>query len=170
MNRPFRVNIAALRHAPGSALRITLSGPVPALAMPEAAVVAGATASVTGRLEWASGGLLATLEVSAPWVGECRRCLQSASGTLHAVTRELFSEDAAAVEEGLAYPLRGDVVELLPLVRDALLLELPIAPLCKQDCEGLCPQCGGDRNLERCGCRAEVLDPRWAALGPLVGG
>lgn len=170
MNRPFRVNIASLRHAPGSALRVALSGSVPALAMPEAAVVAGATASVTGTLEWASGGLLATLDVSAPWVGECRRCLQPASGTLQAGTRELFSEDAAAVDEGLAYPLRGDVVELLPLVRDALLLELPLAPLCKQDCKGLCPQCGGDRNLEGCGCRVEALDPRWAALGRLAGG
>lgn len=169
MNRPFRVNIAALRHAPGTALRIALSGPVPSLAMPEAAILAGTMASVTGTLEWASGGLLATLDVSAPFVGECRRCLQPASGTVQAGTRELFSEDAAAVDEGLAYPLRGDVVELLPLVRDALLLELPIAPLCKQDCEGLCPQCGRDRNVEPCGCRVEVLDARWATLGRLAG-
>ena len=50
-----------------------------------------------------------------------------------------------------------------PLVRDAIALELPFAPLCSPTCRGLCPRCGGDRNLGECSC-TEAIDPRWAAL------
>ena len=50
-----------------------------------------------------------------------------------------------------------------PLVRDAIALELPFAPLCSPTCLGLCPRCGGDRNRSECTC-SEDIDPRWAAL------
>ena len=58
------------------------------------------------------------------------------------------------------YPLEGDQLDLRPLVRDALLLELPLAPLCREDCRGLCAECGADLNLGPCQCRP-ALDARW---------
>ena len=51
-------------------------------------------------------------------------------------------------------------------MRDAIVLELPMAPLCREDCRGLCPQCGADRNEAECGCVAP-RDPRWANLDVL---
>ena len=65
-----------------------------------------------------------------------------------------------------AYPLVDDELDLEPLVRDAVLLELPLAPLCREDCAGLCPQCGANRNEGACGCAAP-RDPRWATLDVL---
>ena len=64
------------------------------------------------------------------------------------------------------YPLEGDQLDLRPLVRDALLLELPLAPLCREDCRGLCAECGADLNLGPCQCRP-ALDARWRALDAL---
>ena len=69
--------------------------------------------------------------------------------------------------EGETYPLDDDTLDLEPLVRDALLLELPLAPLCTEDCAGLCPSCGADRNETQCDCRVDDTDPRWAALRSL---
>ena len=54
-----------------------------------------------------------------------------------------------------------------PMVRDALLLELPLAPLCSADCAGLCATCGANHNLTRCECVTTEIDPRWAALRSL---
>jgi uncharacterized protein len=66
------------------------------------------------------------------------------------------------------YPLEGDQLDLRPLVRDALLLELPLAPLCQPDCLGLCPRCGADLNTGPCSCVPD-RDPRWGALDVLQG-
>lgn len=61
------------------------------------------------------------------------------------------------------FPYTGDVVDLEPLVREQFVLAVPYAPLCKDDCLGLCPQCGTDRNVAPCACEAPI-DPRFAAL------
>jgi uncharacterized protein len=77
---------------------------------------------------------------------------------------ELFEQDPL---EGETYRLDDDAVDLEPLVRDALLLELPAVPLCAPECRGLCPVCGADRNETTCDCRTDEPDPRWAALESL---
>lgn len=60
-------------------------------------------------------------------------------------------------------PYDGEQVDLEPLLREQLVLAVPYAPLCREDCKGLCPQCGIDRNAETCACEAPP-DPRFAAL------
>jgi uncharacterized protein len=77
--------------------------------------------------------------------------------------RELYLEDGDGDE---TYRLVDDQLDLEPLVRDAVLLELPQAPLCRADCRGLCATCGANRNLEPCACRPPG-DPRWAVLDVL---
>jgi uncharacterized protein len=69
--------------------------------------------------------------------------------------------------EGESYPLAHDNVDLEPVVREAVMLELPIAPVCREDCKGLCPTCGVNRNDTSCNCDNEVKDPRWSALDTL---
>ena len=63
---------------------------------------------------------------------------------------------------------QGDSLELLELIREQVLLAIPMRPLCREDCLGLCPQCGQNWNQGRCDCRTEQVDPRWAALAQWV--
>jgi uncharacterized protein len=67
------------------------------------------------------------------------------------------------------FPYEGDVVDLEPLIREQFVLAVPFAPLCKDDCKGLCPQCGTDRNVASCTCE-KPIDPRFAALEALKKG
>ena len=164
--RPFLVNVADLVHRPGAHRRERLSGRLGGLRVAAAAVTPDSEVTVDTLLEWVSDCVLATGTASAEWVGDCRRCLGPVGGVLTVEFRELFSP---AIEEGDGYPLRGDQVDLEPLAREAVLLDLPLAPLCAAECRGLCPTCGADLNQGACACVPEVVDPRWAALDALRG-
>jgi uncharacterized protein len=74
-------------------------------------------------------------------------------------------EDGAEVREGDldVFPFDGEKIDLEPLFREQFVLAVPFAPLCREDCKGLCPQCGIDRNTDSCGCE-KPIDPRLAAL------
>ena len=160
--RAFVVDAAALLREPGSRRRVHASGVLQGLAVSGSAVEEGAAVEIDALLESVSEGILVTAAVRAPWRGSCSRCLEPASGTLEAEVCELYSDDGA--EE--AYPLPAELLDLAPLVRDACILELPLAPLCGATCEGLCPQCGVNRNTAHCAC-VSAADPRWAALAAL---
>jgi uncharacterized protein len=88
------------------------------------------------------------------------------SGELAVEFCELFEESP---RDGESYQLRLDTIDLAPLVREAIMLELPLAPVCSPDCQGLCPTCGADLNDGPCGCAPTSGDPRWAALDVLRG-
>ena len=172
--RPFRINVADLVQRPGARRREHLEGRVGDLRVVDSAVPADAAVAVDALLEWVTEGLLARGSVSAPWVGDCRRCLGPVTGEVTVDFRELFE---AQPREGESYRLGHDSIDMEPLIREALLLDLPLAPLCSPDCRGLCPTCGADLNLGPCGCPPATADPRWAALdvlkgpsGPLSGG
>ena len=102
--------------------------------------------------------------VTAPWTGICRRCAVPVSGELEIAVSERFGVGPIAEDD--LYPITDDTIDLGPLVRDAIVLELPMAPLCRPDCRGLCPSCGADRNEGECRCVAPP-DPRWANLDVL---
>ncbi len=61
----------------------------------------------------------------------------------------------------------GHTLDLEPAIAEQIVLTLPTWPVCTDDCKGLCPNCGANLNNENCSCAAQVIDPRWAALGPL---
>ena len=164
--RPFVVNVADLLHRPGAHRRERVSGGLDGLRVVDASVPAGADVVVDTLLEWVTDGILATGTAVAPWTGECRRCLGPVGGELVVEFRELFEESP---REGESYPLRGDHIDLAPLAREAVLCDLPLAPLCAEDCHGLCPTCGVDLNQGSCGCAEQHTDPRWAALDVLRG-
>jgi uncharacterized protein len=169
---PFIVHTARLRRAPGLVWHEVRRGPVE-LAGPldlagidpgRSVVPVGAEASCEVTLQAFSGGIDAEGTVSAPWTGVCRRCAVAVGGELTIPVHERFSEGPATEDE--MYPIVDDTIDLGPLVRDAIVLELPMAPLCRDDCAGLCPQCGADRNEGACQCVAPK-DPRWANLDVL---
>lgn len=119
------------------------------------------------RLESVVEGILATGYVRSDGVFECARCLDEVEGRVSAEICELFvtAEHVAARED--AYPLSGVELDLEPMLRDALALALPLRPLCRADCPGLCAQCGRRLDGSACDCAQEDMDPRWAALSAL---
>ena len=163
--KPFSVPVSDLLHRPGARRREHLAAHLDGVAMVVSSrVPRGSTVVVDLLLEWVTDGLLATGTVTAPWVGECRRCLEPAGGDLQVEFRELFE---STPREGESYRLGHDTVDLEPLVREAVTLDLPLAPLCRPDCRGLCSGCGADLNLGECSCRPEPADGRWSALSVL---
>lgn len=163
-DRPFLVNVAPILR--GERRRERRSGPINGLAVTNSAVPRGAEVTVDVRLESVESGILATGQVRAPWRSECGRCLRPAQGEAVAEVRELFERAAPPGAED-AYPLEGERIDLEPMAREAVILELPQAPLCRPDCLGICPTCGEDRNEGACPGHRVELDPRWAALDRL---
>ncbi|MHB8669737.1 MAG: YceD family protein, partial [Acidimicrobiales bacterium] len=163
MRRPFVLPVADLHHRPGARRGEVLSARLPGMALGRMGVEVPPDAEIGLEvvLEAVTDGILATGSVRATFRAECRRCLGPVGGTARAEFRELFEPRPM---EGETWPLRHEEVDLEPLVRDALLLELPLAPLCRKDCRGLCPTCGADLNEGACACVPDDRDPRWAAL------
>ncbi len=124
----------------------------------------GAPVHLELHLQSVNTGVVVKGTTAAPWVGECRRCLRPVEATLTAAILEIYEPDPT---EGETQPLQGDHIDVEPVAREAVLLELPLAPLCRHDCAGLCPECGADLNQGACGCAVEQSDPRWAALDDL---
>ena len=164
--KPFVVNIADLVNRPGARRRERVEGRlgsaikvVDTQSRPETPVV------VDALLEWVSDGLLATGTVRGAWEAPCRRCLRPVTGEAVVEFQELFAPNP---RDGDSYPLGHDRVDLEPLAREALTLDLPLAPLHAEDCRGLCPTCGADLNEGDCDCPPAEVDPRWAALDVLL--
>lgn len=121
------------------------------------------------RLEAVVEGILVSGTVGAPLVGECVRCLDPIEDEILVEVQELYAyPDRVDVEaEEDQAEIVDDRIDLEPAVRDAVVLALPQAPLCRDDCPGLCPQCGA-RLADDPGHAHESVDSRWAALTGLA--
>jgi uncharacterized protein len=128
------------------------------------------------RLESVVEGVLVTGTAAAGLRGECVRCLEPVEDDLDVEFQELYyypdaeervrgvaAEVSEADDEEEAYRLEGDYFDLQPVLRDAVVLALPLQPVCREDCPGLCPECGA-RLLDEPDHHHEAVDPRWAAL------
>jgi uncharacterized protein len=131
------------------------------------AIERGADLTLDLRLESVSEGVLVTGTVSAPTRGECSRCLTEVTGDVEISLTELFAYPDSATESTTEEDEVGHVVDQTidleqPIV-DAVGLALPFAPVCSDDCPGLCPQCGVALAAEP-GHQHDVIDPRFAKL------
>ena len=161
---PLHLPVADLLRRPGASRAEHVEARLSDLRGPGAEVSPDAPIVVDITLERVSDGIVVRGSVAAHWQSACSRCLVPVEGTTSVHVDELYERDPL---EGETYPLDEDVLDLEPLVRDALMLELPAVPLCRADCRGLCPNCGADRNTTTCDCTTDDLDPRWAALRSL---
>jgi uncharacterized protein len=104
-------------------------------------IQAGSDLLLDLRFEEVSAGVLVTARATATLAGECARCLDEFTTATQVEFQELFV--AEAEESGAdEYLLDGDLLDLEPALRDALVLDLPLSPLCADDCPGLCSTCG----------------------------
>jgi uncharacterized protein len=155
------VPVGHLLKQPGSTTRFEREAVLDDLAISSSRVPEGEPLVLDVELQAVNDGIIVVGTVKAPWTGECRRCLQPARGEVAAEVQEVFERDPV---EGETRKLAGVEIDLAELARDSVLLELPLAPLCRDDCAGLCPQCGADRNQGGCECVVDTKDLRWAAL------
>ncbi|HEX4831270.1 MAG TPA: YceD family protein [Trebonia sp.] len=134
-------------------------------------VPAGADVALDLRFEAVTEGVLVTGSAVAPLAGECARCLDPVSSNLEVSFQELYLYEPGAQDEeadGEERYLDGELLDLEPAFRDAVVLALPLSPLCREDCPGLCPECGA--HLAEAGPdhgHGDDADPRWAALRKL---
>jgi len=113
-------------------------------------------------------GVLVTGTVRAGLEGECVRCLEEIDDDIVGDFQELFVYDRSEAGEDEASRLEGDLLDLEPLLRDAVVLALPFQPLCRDDCPGLCVECGARLADEPDHRHEDAIDPRWVTLQGLT--
>ena len=166
---PWVINTRELGRRPG--LMRTYQRTIPAppdFGLDVIGIPEGAPIELDLRLESASEGVFVSGGAHAQLTGECARCLETLFDEVTVRLGELFaypdSTTVATTEEDEVSQVIDDLIDTEPLVRDAVLLTLPLAPLCREDCPGLCPECG-ERWADLGPAHShETLDARWAAL------
>jgi uncharacterized protein len=164
---PLVLDTRELGRRPGSQRRRTFTAPAPAdLGIEVLRVPEGSPVEFDLRLEAVMEGVLVTGTAEAALDGECARCLAAIHDDVVADFQELFAyeESDTATEQDDASRLEGDLLDLEPLLRDAVVLTLPFQPLCQDDCPGLCVECGARLADDPGHQHEEPIDPRWAAL------
>lgn len=176
--QPLVLDTRELGRRPGSMRRVRQPVQAPQeMGIPLASIPAGSELGLDLRLESVMEGVLVSGNVDAVMSGECGRCLDPVTAPLQVEIQELYSypdsgpygaasraSGARSDDDDELPSLVDDLIDLEPVLRDALVLALPMSPLCREDCLGLCQECG-----ERLADLPEVhshdaVDPRWAAL------
>jgi uncharacterized protein len=168
---PLVFDTAELRGA-GTTMLVVREIPAPeAIGLPGYEVPQGSVLDLDVQLTGVSEGVLATGSVEAVAEGECARCLAPVQDALSVQVQELYAYEGsvteATTEADEIMRLQGDLLDLEPAVRDALVLAMPVTPLCRPDCPGLCAECGIPWDELPDDHRHETVDPRWAGLEKL---
>jgi uncharacterized protein len=165
---PFVIDTRTLGRRPGSMRKDSYTVPAPAdLGVEMVGVPEGTDVELDLMLEAVMEGVLVSGTAHAPLSGECARCLDPLTSTIEVEFQELYvysdtrSGESAEDDERR---LEGDLIDLEPVVRDATVLALPLSPLCRDDCPGLCPDCGVRLAEAEPDHHHDAVDPRWAAL------
>lgn len=157
---PLVFDIRELGRRAGAMMAATRTLPAPMdLGSGLARVLPATPIQVDVRFEAVVEGVLASGTVQAEVIGECARCLDPVEWPLTVGYSELYLHEPGEDEE--LPVLAGDLLDLEPVVRDAIVLALPLAPLCNPLCPGLCVQCGAKVDADH---RHDSSDPRWAKL------
>lgn len=113
-------------------------------------------------------GLVVDTQLSARVHAECARCLDEFELPVATEFTELYAFEERHMSESQLLLPPNHQVDLAPLAREYMLLDMPIIPLCRPDCQGLCPVCGINRNRETCEHNQQDIDPRLSALKDLI--
>jgi uncharacterized protein len=136
-------------------------------------------ATVTGLVTRANRQITVNGQVNTRIEVECARCLKAVEVPvktefrLEYVTPQTYEATPAAELDGKDMALSvfdGQAIDIDELVDEQIMLALPSRVLCQEACKGLCPVCGGDRNVANCTCESTEIDPRWSVLRELVNG
>lgn len=168
MSKVFRFNTSELPRRAGEMKEYQLNIPLESPIGIDVIAVPAGELTLDLRLESVAEGVLASGEVDCIAKGECIRCLDPIEFELTKSFQELYTyKPDPELEEEDQLLMDGDIIDLERPIRDAIVLSLPINPLCDESCEGLCPECGQKwRELPEEHTHAKV-DPRWSGLAGL---
>ena len=136
-----------------------------------------APASINGKIRLAGNEVFVNGHVDTRAQVECDRCLKPIELPVNADFELEYITDSEYESSGVAELTEaemsvsvfdGDAIDVDEIVKEQILLAVPTRMLCREDCKGICPQCGTDRNTGVCNCVTEDIDPRWAALKDLT--
>jgi uncharacterized protein len=165
---PLVVDTRDLGRRAGSMLKAATTVPAPPdLGLDVIGVPEGSDLALELRLESVVEGVLVTGTATVQLQGECVRCLDPVTSERVVDIQELFFyADQAPEDDEDALRLEGELLDLEPVLRDAVVLGLPFQPLCRDDCPGLCSECGA-RLADDPDHGHDQVDPRWGALHEL---
>ena len=175
--KPLVLDTRELGRRPGSMREVRFPAPAPeGLGLELIGVPAGADIDLDLRLESVMEGVLVSGTAVVTLRGECGRCLEPVSDELVVDLQELFSYPESGPgadlgpreEDEETARMEGDFLDLEPVLRDAVVLALPLTPLCREDCSGLCADCGERLDDLPENHAHDAPDPRWAALQGLT--
>nr|WP_290707357.1 DUF177 domain-containing protein [Gordonia sp. UBA5067] len=169
VDAPFRYDIRSLGRRPGSMIEShrTVVTPI-RIGTEMVAIEPGTEMDLDLRMESVSEGVLVTGTACGETAGQCSRCLEPIEGTVTVFLTELYaypdSETDKTTADEEVHRVDNDYIDLEQALIDAIGLELPMSPLCRADCQGLCPDCGVVLAVAEPGHSHEKIDPRWAGL------
>jgi uncharacterized protein len=164
---PFVLDTQELGRRPGSMLRVRRTAPASAdLGTDVIAVPKGSALDLDLRLESVVEGVLVSGTVTATATGQCVRCLDDLQREVEVDVQQLYAYPGQVpvdADDEETDELVGDLIDIEPVVRDAVVLALPFQPVCREDCPGLCSECGVHL-ADHPDHQHDQVDPRWAAL------
>ena len=152
-----KLNVAAQIKMPGNAGAFQLAEEWPQIEYGGRMIEFASQIHVALTCIYDGEGFTVEGEIDTSLKSECAKCTKSFVEPFSVQFRERF-EKVADEDEGI-YGYRGDELDLTTMIRDAILLNLPISSVCSKDCKGLCPVCGCDRNIAQCDCVIEETKP-----------
>ena len=170
---PLVLDTRDLPRRPGALRTVKRVVPAPAdLGVEMIGVPEGADLDLDLRLESVSEGVLVSGTVTGPVKGECGRCLREIDDSMVVNVQELYAYENSTTDETTDEDevgrMQDDLIDLEPALRDAVVLTLPTNPLCREDCPGLCPECGVHWDDLPADHSHQQIDPRWAGLSQLT--
>lgn len=166
---PFRINLHELPRRAGEMREYHLDFPAPeAIGVPLLGISAGTELDIDLRAESVDDGVLISGTVISTASGECGRCLEPIHEEINQKFQELFFYESRVSdnpdEDEDLFVMDGDFVDIEVPIRDAVILTMPLNPLCDSECEGLCPECGEKWAQLPPDHGHESIDPRWSGL------
>jgi uncharacterized protein len=169
---PLVLDTRDLPRSPGSQRALQRVVPAPKdLGLEMISVAEGSDLTLDLRLTSVTEGVYVSGRISGPLVGECGRCLRAIDDTVSVDLGELFAYENSTTDETTEEDeigrVRDDLIDLEPAIRDAVVLALPQNPVCREDCPGMCPECGVPWDELPADHGHDQLDSRWAELSKL---
>ena len=158
-----KVSVVEILGRPGAHRHVTVTRPLEGVRV-NLARLEDAPIQADLELESVVEGILVTGPVEGRVTCECARCLREFDTELSVEVCELFAAPGHLEEQEEVYRVSGEELDLEPMLRDELALALPLNPLCRDDCKGMCARCGKQLDEGACDCTDDALDPRWAEL------
>jgi uncharacterized protein len=164
-----RINVAFLKKAVGDSKHFELEENMPSIDTKNNKVVFNASAKVNLDVTNVGTHLEVRGTINAVARLNCGRCLEEYDFPVETEFEENYfsAETGERVEDDDSKPFTGDYIDITEDVVSAVQLSLPMRQICKEECKGLCSQCGINLNHEQCDCKEDDVDPRLAILKEL---